>query len=88
MENQDAVIKQSLIINAFSKYHEFVNFLKSIPINQNNMLAQEAFKFIDIGMICFEKFVTQCPLIAVGEPNPTAIETPIETAPEITEDKN
>lgn len=76
MENQDAVIKQSLIINAYSKYHEFVNFLKSLPIEQNNMLTQEAFKLIDIGMICFEKVIAQCPLIAVGEPNPTAIEEP------------
>jgi len=71
----DDILKQSLIVNAFQKYHEFVQFLKKVPIEQNNMLVQESYKMIDIGMICFEKAINQCP-IAVGEPNPSAIEEP------------
>ena len=77
-ENQDAIIKQSLIVNAYANYHNFVNFLKSIPIDQNNMLAQEAYKLIDIGMICFEKVIYQCPIIKKEE---TVIES---VQPEIT----
>jgi len=76
-ENQDAIIKQSLIVNAYANYHNFVNFLKCIPIDQNNMLAQEAYKLIDIGMICFEKVISQCPIIKKEEAIPQAVESEI-----------
>jgi hypothetical protein len=86
--DQDKVMKESLIVNLYNKYHEFLAFMKGIPINQNNQLAFEAFKMIDIGIICMEKVINHCPIIKnevpVKEPN----QNPVELSPEINESKN
>ncbi len=71
------VIRESLIANLFKKYNELVIFLKEIPVNQNNQLTLEAYKMIDIGIICFEKVINHSE-IKIPEPEVKILETEAE----------
>ena len=79
-QSPEVIVKQALVESLYKNYHALVGFLKNIPINQENLLIQEAYKMIDIGIICLEKSINHAILtIPPKEPAPTNEASAIES---------
>jgi len=57
------VIRQSLINNIFQQYHEFLKFLKALPIHHQLPAVQHAFIELDTGMLWLKEVLSVSPII-------------------------
>lgn len=60
---QIQLVRDSLIVEAFKKYHELINFLKKLPIPQGHVGMQKAFLDIDTGMLWVREILNTCNLV-------------------------
>lgn len=58
------VVRQTLMDESYILYHKLIEFLKSLPINQNHPLMTQTYIHIDNGMLWLKEAVTCLPIKA------------------------
>jgi hypothetical protein len=65
---QQVIVKQSLLNNAFAQYHELIKILKALPITQETNTMQHAYLSIDTGMLWIKELIMTSPIIMTEQP--------------------
>ena len=81
-DEQIQLLRTSLTATVFQKYLELIKTLKQLPIQQNIPGINQAYLFIDSGILWFKEVLTTGPLI-FGHPTPVEDKKEEIVAPEV-----